>query len=55
MRTRTRSGAQLDQLMNIVEKTILNHQNPITGLFENNFKDFPGNFILYGYMNEFVL
>lgn len=41
MRARTKSGVQLDQLMTIVEKTILVCQNPITGLFENN-ADYPG-------------
>uniref|UniRef100_A0AC34R2J9 Phosphorylase b kinase regulatory subunit n=1 Tax=Panagrolaimus sp. JU765 TaxID=591449 RepID=A0AC34R2J9_9BILA len=42
MRARTKSGVQLDQLMTIVEKTILVYQNPVTGLFENN-ADYPGH------------
>uniref|UniRef100_A0A7E4W9G5 Phosphorylase b kinase regulatory subunit n=1 Tax=Panagrellus redivivus TaxID=6233 RepID=A0A7E4W9G5_PANRE len=29
--------------MTIVEKTILSHQNPVTGLFANNPDDFPGH------------
>ena len=33
--------------MTIVEKTILNRQNPVTGLFENNATDFPGLFSVF--------
>lgn len=42
MRARTQSGIKLDQLMVIVEKTILCYQNPVTALFESNTLDFPG-------------
>ncbi|KAH7731141.1 phosphorylase B kinase alpha regulatory chain [Aphelenchoides avenae] len=40
MRARTQSGVRLDQLMVVVEKTILKHQDPVTGLFANNQQDF---------------
>jgi phosphorylase kinase alpha/beta subunit len=43
MRARTQSGIKLDQLMVIVEKTILCYQNPVTALFESNTLDFPGH------------
>ena len=43
MRSRSQSGVRLDQLMIMVEKTILNRQDPVTGLFANNPTDFPGN------------
>nr|XP_018905270.1 PREDICTED: probable phosphorylase b kinase regulatory subunit alpha isoform X2 [Bemisia tabaci] len=33
MRTRTNSGVHLDYYQRIVHKIILNHQNPVTGLF----------------------
>lgn len=42
MRARTQSGVRLDQLMVVVEKTILKHQDPVTGLFANNQQDFAG-------------
>lgn len=47
MRARSHSGVRLDQLMFIVEKTIMVHQDPVTGLFANNAADFPSNFFCY--------
>lgn len=41
MRPRSQSGVRLDQLMVLVQKTILKYQDPITGLFTNNPDDFP--------------
>lgn len=53
MRGRSHSGVRLDQLMLIVEKTIMVHQDPVTGLFANNAADFPGiffcNFLIHKY------
>ncbi|KAI6214945.1 Phosphorylase b kinase regulatory subunit [Aphelenchoides besseyi] len=43
MRSRTSSGLRLDQLMLLVDVTILKHQDPVTGLVANNEQDFPGH------------
>ncbi|VDM49724.1 unnamed protein product, partial [Toxocara canis] len=43
MRSRSGSGVRLDRLMYLVEKTILVNQNPITGLFATDEKNFPGH------------
>lgn len=43
MRSRSGSGVRLDRLMYLVEKTILSQQNPITGLFATDKKNFPGH------------
>ncbi|CAD5220381.1 unnamed protein product [Bursaphelenchus xylophilus] len=41
MRARTQSGMRLDQLLYVVEETVLKHQDPVTGLVTNDPKDFP--------------
>ncbi|KAI1724682.1 glycosyl hydrolases family 15 domain-containing protein [Ditylenchus destructor] len=41
MRARSHSGVRLDQLMILLERTILIQQDPVTGLFANNPDDFP--------------
>uniref|UniRef100_A0AC35TID0 Phosphorylase b kinase regulatory subunit n=1 Tax=Rhabditophanes sp. KR3021 TaxID=114890 RepID=A0AC35TID0_9BILA len=43
MRTRSKSGFQLDQLMQLVTKTILVAQHPVSGLFQNNPTIFPSH------------
>lgn len=43
-RTRTSSGMRrLDRTMQIVEETILKHQDAVTGLIANNNEDFPAH------------
>lgn len=42
-RSRNSSGMRLDRIMQIVEETILKHQDSVTGLIANNEEDFPGH------------